>query len=56
LEKRIRERARRDKQLEKEQRRQKRVNERQSDVKPRKDADLEHMRPGPQPGQIINID
>jgi len=51
LEKRIRERARKEKQQEKEQRRIKR--KQQSEVKPAKDADLEGMRPGPQPGQII---
>jgi hypothetical protein len=54
LEKRIRERARKEKQQEKEQRRIKRKQE--SDVKPAKDSDLDGMRPGPQPGQILNIE
>jgi hypothetical protein len=54
LEKRIRERARREKQLEKEQRRIER--KRQSEIKPAKDSDLEGIRPGPQPGQILNIE
>jgi len=52
LEKRIRERARKEKQQEKEMRRIKR----KSGVKPAKDSDLDGMRPGPQPGQILNID
>jgi hypothetical protein len=52
LEKRIRERARKEKQQQKEQRRIKR----KSEIKPAKDSDLEGIRPGPQPGQIINFD
>ena len=54
MEKRIRERARKEKQQEKQQRRVER--KRQSENKPAKDSDLEGMRPGPQPGQILHID
>jgi hypothetical protein len=54
LEKRIRERARKEKQQEKEQRRIER--KRQSENKPAKDSDLAGIRPGPQPGQILNFD
>jgi len=52
LEKRIRERARKEKHQEKELRKLKR----KSQTKPAKDSDLAGMRPGPQPGQIIDID
>lgn len=54
LEKRRRDQLRRQKQLDKEQRRAKRIAERaNSAATSRKDADLEGMVPGPQPGQII---
>jgi len=55
LEKRRREQTRRQKQLDKQQRRIKRATERRTTAGPenRKDADLEGMIPGPQPGQII---
>jgi hypothetical protein len=58
LEKRRREQLRRQKQQDKEQRRVKRVAERQSPtgVARDKDADLADMIPGPQPGQIIDSD
>ena len=52
MEKRIRERARKEKLQEKELRKLKR----KSQIKPPKDSDLEGMRPGPQPGQIIDFD
>ncbi len=54
MEKRLRERVRRQKQQTKEQRRTQRVAERRErELKGGKDADLEGMVPGPQPGQII---
>ena len=58
LEKRRREQLRRQKQQDKEQRRVKRVAERQTPpgVAKDKDADLADMIPGPQPGQIIDPD
>jgi hypothetical protein len=57
LEKRRREQLRRQKQQDKEQRRVKRVAERQTPGAPKdKDADLADMIPGPQPGQIIDLD
>jgi hypothetical protein len=58
LEKRRREQLRRQKQLDKEQRRVKRVAERQTPpgAPKDKDADLADMIPGPQPGQIIDSD
>jgi hypothetical protein len=58
LEKRRREQLRRQKQQDKEQRRVKRVAERQTPtgVVKDKDADLADMIPGPQPGQIIDSD
>jgi hypothetical protein len=58
LEKRRREQLRRQKQQDKEQRRVKRVAERQTPpgVAKDKDADLADMIPGPQPGQIIDSD
>ena len=57
LEKRRREQLRRQKQQDKEQRRVKRVAERQTPgVAKDKDADLADMIPGPQPGQIIDLD
>jgi hypothetical protein len=56
LEKRRRVQTHRQKQLEKQQRRVKRAAERQphSESADGKDADLEGMIPGPQPGQIIS--
>jgi hypothetical protein len=54
LEKRIRVRARKEKQQEKQQRKVER--KRQAEIKPAKDSDLEGIRPGPQPGQILNFD
>ena len=54
MEKRIRERARKEKQQEKQQRKVER--KRQAEIKPAKDSDLEGIRPGPQPGQILNFD
>jgi hypothetical protein len=57
LEKRRREQLRRQKQQDKEQRRVKRLAERQTPgVAKDKDADLADMVPGPQPGQIIDLD
>jgi hypothetical protein len=54
MDKRQRERARREKQQQKEQRRIARVAEREKRaVEGGKDADLEGMVPGPQPGQIV---
>lgn len=56
MEKRQRERVRKQKQQDKEQRRLQRVAERRErDLKGGKDADLEGMVPGPQPGQIIDL-
>ncbi len=55
MEKRQRERLRRQKQLDKEQRRAQRTAERRERaLKGVKDADLEGMVPGPQPGQIVD--
>jgi hypothetical protein len=55
LDKRQREQARRQKQLDKQQRRVTRAAERRTPTKSEdaKDADLAGMIPGPQPGQII---
>jgi hypothetical protein len=55
LEKRRREQTRRQKQLDKQQRRANRAVERRSPLTPesKKEADLAGMIPGPQPGQII---
>jgi hypothetical protein len=55
LEKRRREQTRRQKQLVKQQRRVKRAAEKRinPDLAVAKDADLEGMVPGPQPGQIV---
>lgn len=54
MEKRLREKLRRQKQQDKEHRRVQRTTERQKrEVEGGKDADLEGMVPGPQPGQII---
>ena len=55
LEKRRREQTRRQKQLDKQQRRVNRASERRTAAGPenRKDADLAGIIPGPQPGQII---
>jgi hypothetical protein len=56
MEKRQRERVRRQKQSDKEQRRVKRAVERQErQLKGGKDADLEGIIPGPQPGQIVDL-
>jgi hypothetical protein len=58
MEKRQRERVRRQKQQDKEQRRNQRATERrQREVKGEggKDADLEGIVPGPQPGQIVDL-
>jgi hypothetical protein len=54
LEKRRREQTRKQKQLEKQQRRVKRAAERRLHPEPEvgKDADLAELIPGPQPGQI----
>lgn len=55
MEKRQRERVRRQKQQDKEQRRVQRTAERRERaLKGGKDADLEGIVPGPQPGQIID--
>ena len=57
MDKRQRERARTQKQQKKEQRRVERAAERQKrPAEGGKDADLEGMVPGPQPGQIIDVD
>ena len=54
MEKRLREKLRRQKQQDKEHRRVQRAAERQKrEVEGGKDADLEGMVPGPQPGQVI---
>jgi hypothetical protein len=56
MDKRQRERSRREKQQQKEQRRVERAAQRQK--RPRdggKDIDLEGIVPGPQPGQIIDL-
>jgi hypothetical protein len=55
MEKRRKEQARKQKQLDKQQRRDKRAAQRRLNPLPAagKDADLEGMIPGPQPGQII---
>lgn len=56
MDKRQRERARRQKQQQKEQRRVERAAERQKrSGQGGKDADLEGMVPGPQPGQIVDL-
>jgi hypothetical protein len=55
MEKRQRERVRRQKQQDKQRRRVERATERAREPKPNKDADLEEIVPGPQPGQIIDI-
>jgi hypothetical protein len=56
MDKRQRERVRRQKQSEKELRRAQRAAERQErQLKGGKDADLEGMIPGPQPGQIVDL-
>ena len=55
MEKRQRERVRRQKQQDKEQRRAQRAAEKQQrELNGGKDNDLEGMVPGPQPGQIID--
>jgi hypothetical protein len=56
MEKRQRERVRRQKQQDKERRRVQRVTERRDrETKGGKDPDLEGITPGPQPGQIIDL-
>lgn len=56
MDKRQRERARRQKQQQKEQRRVERAAERQKRViEGGKDADLDGIIPGPQPGQIVDV-
>ena len=56
MDKRQRERARKQKAQQKEQRRVERVAEREKRTREGgKDEDLESMVPGPQPGQIIDI-
>jgi hypothetical protein len=56
MEKRQRERVRRQKQSDKQQRRDQRAAERRErQLKGGKDADLEGIVPGPQPGQIIDL-
>jgi hypothetical protein len=56
MEKRYRERLRKEKQLEKERRRLERVAERQKRaLQGTKDADLEGIVAGPQPGQIVDL-
>ena len=56
MDKRQRERARKQKQQQKEQRRAERAAERQKRVNEgHKDADLEGIVPGPQPGQILDL-
>ena len=56
MDKRRRERARREKQLQKEQRRVERAAEREKRIRDGgKDADLEGIVPGPQPGQIVDL-
>ena len=56
MDKRQRERARKEKQQQKERRRVERAAERQKRaLEGRKDADLEGMVPGPQPGQIVDL-
>jgi hypothetical protein len=63
MEKRQRERVRRQKQQDKERRRTQRVSERRDrdtagsrETTGGKDPDLEGIVPGPQPGQIIDLD
>jgi len=57
MDKRQRERSRKQKQQEKEQRRVERAAEREKRIREGgKDADLEGIVPGPQPGQIIDFD
>ncbi len=53
MEKRRKEQARKQKQLDKQQRRERRAAERKMKPKGDKDSDLAEMIPGPQPGQII---
>ena len=58
MEKRLREKVRRQKQQDKERRRVQRVAEKRerAAVKGEKDSDLAGIVPGPQPGQIIDFD
>ena len=57
MDKRQRERSRKEKQQQKEQRRVERAAEREKRIREGgKDADLEGIVPGPQPGQILEID
>lgn len=56
MEKRQRERVRRQKQLDKERRRAQRAAERRErELKGGEDPDLEGMVPGPQPGQTVDL-
>jgi hypothetical protein len=56
MDKRQRERVRKQKQQDKEQRRNQRSAEkREREVNGSKDPDLEGMVPGPQPGQIVDL-
>jgi hypothetical protein len=56
MDKRQRERARRERQQQKELRRVERATQRQKRVlEGVKDADLEGINPGPQPGQIVDL-
>jgi hypothetical protein len=56
MEKRRREQQRRQKQQDKQQRKVQRDERKKTEPGAGKDADLEGMVPGPQPGQIIDID
>ena len=55
MDKRQRERSRKEKQRQKEQRRIARAADREKRALEGKDADLEDIVPGPQPGQIIDL-
>jgi hypothetical protein len=55
MDKRQRERARKEKQQQKEQRRVDRTAERPKRVEGGQDPDLEGIVPGPQPGQIVDL-
>ena len=56
MEKRRREQVRRQKQQDKKQRKAQRALQKEAEGKQGKDADLEGMVAGPQPGQIIDLD
>ena len=55
MDKRQRERSRKEKQRQKEQRRVERAADREKRAQQGKDADLQDIVPGPQPGQIIDF-